>query len=144
MVESPPIDHPTAGGPLNITVSNIAPDTVVCVVTGDIDLSTGSLLQDKLIKAVGAAPRHLVIDLSEVEFLGSTGLKILLDLRATQQGSGRQLILIVGGNRMVMRPLQVTGLEREFDLYADLATALEACRPAENVAEDTGEPPTHR
>ncbi len=133
MDESPCISQSAAETLLNVTVSNITPNIILCVLLGEIDLLTEPLVREKLAEAVDGVSRHLVLDLSNIQFLGSTGLQILVDLRAAQQVARRRLALVVGSNRMVTRPLQVTELDRNFDLHAELATAVEACRTAEGV-----------
>jgi anti-sigma B factor antagonist len=57
----------------------------------------------------------LIIDLSQVAFLGSTGLAVLIGARhtAAQQGTALQLSGI--SHRAVARPLQITGLDRLFE-----------------------------
>lgn len=116
---------------LKITMNDIAPDTVLCVLIGEIDLLTEPLLRQKLNEAVRNPPRHLVIDFSDVQFMGSTGLRILIEIRSVQQATGRHLALVVGNNRLITRPLQITNLDHDFDLHKELATAVDACRTAE-------------
>ncbi|MGH3914507.1 MAG: STAS domain-containing protein [Pseudonocardiaceae bacterium] len=115
-----------------VTVSDITPDIVLCVVNGEIDLLTEPILREKLTEAIAGTPRHLVIDLCHVQFMGSTGLTLLMEFRATQRATGRQLAIVVGDNRVVTRPLQVTGLDYIVDLYTELAMAVRACRTPDN------------
>lgn len=115
------------------TVSDITPNIVLCVVSGEIDLLTEPLLREKLTETMAGVHRHLVIDLSNVEFMGSTGLTLLMKFRTAQRATGHHLALVVGNNRVVTRPLQVTGLDYIVDLHAELATAVKACRTTENV-----------
>lgn len=130
MKESPDIEQPTTRTSLNVTLSDIASDICLCVLLDDIDLLTAPLLRKKLAQAIGATPRHLVMDLSEVQFLASIGLRLLIDLGATQQATGHQLVLVVGNNRAVTRPLRITGLDEYFDLHVELTTAIKACHAA--------------
>jgi anti-sigma B factor antagonist len=133
MNESPDISQSVAQTLLNVTVSDITPDILLCAWTGEVDLLTEPLLREKLAEAIDVASHHLVIDLSGVHFLGSIGLQILIELRDAQRDTWRQLVIVTGNNRMVTRPLQITGLDCKFDLHADLATAVKACRTAETV-----------
>lgn len=116
--------------PLTVTVSDVPPDTVVCVVAGEIDLLTGSTLREKLTGAIEGVPRHLVIDLSAVQFLASIGLNVLVEILAAQEAANRHLALVVNDNRAVTHPLQTTGLDQVFDVYAEVSAAVEACVPA--------------
>jgi anti-sigma B factor antagonist len=118
----------TAGELLNVTLSDVAPDTILCVVIGEIDLLTGPALQEKLTDATNVVPSHLVIDLSAVQFLASSGLNILLQILTAQEATGHHLALVVNNNRVVTRALEVTALDQVFDVHAELATAVTACR----------------
>ena len=120
---------------LNVAVSDLGADSVLCVLIGEVDLVTGPLLREKLAGAITSGPRHMVIDLSDVQFLGSLGLKILVELRAAQRAAGHQLALVVDNNRMVTRILRVTGLDQVFDLHTELGAAVAACRVAAGVKE---------
>ena len=135
MNESPHIRQSADQALLKVKVSDIAPDIVLCVAFGEIDLLTAPLLREKLAEKIETAPRHLVIDLSEIRFMASVGLQLLIELRSAQETAGRQLALVVGDNRVVTRLLQITGLDYEFDLHDDLTTAVKACRAAETVRE---------
>lgn len=130
MNESPDIGQSVTLPSLNVTVSDIASDICLCVLLDDIDLLTAPSLREKLTEAIDATPRHLVMDLSEVQFLASIGLRLLIDLGAAQQATGHQLLLVVGKNRAVTRPLRITGLDQYFDLHVELTTAIKACHAA--------------
>ena len=117
-----------AGELLNVTLSDVAPNTILCVVDGEIDLLTVPVLREKLTDVINAVPSHLVIDLSAVPFLASSGLNILIEILAAQKTMGRRLALIVNNNRVVTRALQVTQLDRVFAVHAELAAAVTACR----------------
>ncbi|MDQ3824323.1 MAG: STAS domain-containing protein [Actinomycetota bacterium] len=113
--------------PLTVTFSDVSPDTILCVVAGEIDLLTGPSLREKLTGAIDGVPRHLVIDLSAVQFLASIGLNVLVETLAGQEAANRHLALVVNGNRAVIHPLQTTGLDQVFDIYTEMSAAVEAC-----------------
>lgn len=111
--------------PLGLTVTH--PTAGVCVVTvdGELDILTAPLLDVCLREQFAAAPRHLVLDLERVHFLGARGVTCLRQARKlAQQTPGSQLHLAGGVNRVVARPLQVTGVLEQFDIYPTLADAL--------------------
>lgn len=111
---------------LTVSVSDLSPDTILCVVAGEIDLLTGPALRAKLTDAINVAPSHLVIDLSGVQFLASIGLSILVEILAAQEAAGRHLAVVVD-NHAVNHVLQTTGLDQVLDLHATLVTAVTAC-----------------
>jgi anti-sigma B factor antagonist len=112
---------------LTVTLSDISPGMILCVVAGEVDLLTAPTLREKLTGAINSVPGHLVIDLSAVAFLASIGLNVLVEVLATQEAANRHLALVVDDNRAVTHPLQTTGLDQVFDIYAEVSTAVEAC-----------------
>lgn len=120
---------------LTVTVSDASSGTIVCVVAGDIDLLTGPTLREKLTGAINGVPSHLVVDLSAVQFLASIGLNILVEILATQEAVNRHFALVVNDNRAVTHPLQTTGLDQVFDIYAEVSIAVEACSAAAGAQE---------
>jgi anti-anti-sigma factor len=112
---------------LTVTVSDISPDTLLCVVVGEIDLLTGPTLRDRLAGAITVVSAHLVIDLSAVQFLASIGLNVLVEILAVQEAAGRHLALVVNDNHVVTHALQTTGLDQVFDLHSEVAAARTAC-----------------
>lgn len=114
--------------PLAITVSDIAPGALLCGLRGEIDLATASGLQQTLTEAITLIPCHLVIDLSDIRYLGSAGLQLFLKIHDAQQAAGYHLALVVGLNHAAARPLQATSLDQILDLHTELSTAVTACR----------------
>ncbi|MFD1046957.1 STAS domain-containing protein, partial [Kibdelosporangium lantanae] len=64
----------------------------------------------------------LVIDMTEVSFLSATGLSVLVAAREETRRAGIELRL-VASRREVLRPLQVTDLIADFDIYLTIAEA---------------------
>lgn len=114
---------------MTATLTAPQPDTVVCTVTGDVDKATAPALSDKVAEAARDARPHLVIDLSRVAFFASSGLRVLVDALESYH-NGDHLAIVVGANRRVTLPLQITALDQAFDLHSDLAQALQACSAA--------------
>jgi anti-sigma B factor antagonist len=101
--------------PLRITVLQHDQAIVVAHLVGELDILTGPRLQRHLDKALATQPERLIVDLSEVSFLGATGLAVLINAQhaATQQGTRFQLR---GVSRAVARPLQATKLAYLFEI----------------------------
>ncbi|MFF0492655.1 STAS domain-containing protein [Nocardia sp. NPDC004068] len=105
-------------GLLTATVGRL-PDAVVVTAAGEIDLATVAHLRAALDQAVAAPEPVLIVDLTEVEFIGSTGLSALL--AAAEAAAPRPLRLLASPR--VRRPLAVTGLDRILSVYSDLVAA---------------------
>jgi anti-anti-sigma factor len=117
-------------------MSTVAPDTILCVVGGEIDAATGPEFRQSLIDAVRRSPSRLVIDLTDVEFMASIGLDILAATHRAQHAAGHHLAVIVGHNYAATRPLQITGLDQSLDLHTDLATAIPGAAPGQEWLPD--------
>ncbi|MBV8933041.1 MAG: STAS domain-containing protein [Kutzneria sp.] len=108
----------------NISVSarRLDTETVVVVVTGEIDMATVPRLRETVNDEM-AACRSLVLDLSKVSFLGSAGLEVLVEV--LHMATSRQVSLcLVADSRTVRRPLEITGLAEMFTIYPTLDDAL--------------------
>jgi anti-anti-sigma factor len=79
----------------------------VAYVAGEVDMLTGPALRSHLDQVLATRPEHLIVDLSQVSFLGSTGLAVLINVQeaAIHQGTTFQLR---GVRRAAGRVLQVT------------------------------------
>jgi anti-sigma B factor antagonist len=82
-------------------------DAVVLALRGELDLTSAPIFERELRAAGSAHPRHLVIDLSGLEFMDSTGLRALLLARERAQADGHELTLR-RGPRQVQRVLELT------------------------------------
>jgi anti-sigma B factor antagonist len=100
-------------------------------VSGEIHVSTAPSFQERLNAVIEGGGTMLVLDLSGVEFIDSTGLSVLLNgLRLINQRHGR--MALVCANPTVMRLFQITGLEATFDIFEDRAAAIaRVAQPAE-------------
>ncbi|WHT16151.1 STAS domain-containing protein [Crossiella sp. CA-258035] len=108
---------------LDVTVRSVPPGPLVLSVRGEIDLHTSPLLRDRLLAQLPRATRLLVIDLTEVDFLGATGLTVLLAVRTRAQAVGTHL-RVVAGTTLLRRVLNAAGLLDALDAQPDLAHAL--------------------
>ena len=98
-------------------------DARVLHVVGEIDTLTAPLLRAQLDAQTGGI-RLLVLDLTDVTFLGSAGLAVLVAAKDEAEVRGFRL-RIVPGSRIVVRALQATGLLGLFEIADDVPGALE-------------------
>ena len=90
---------------------------------GELHLSTAPELGNRLAAAIERGKTTVVLDLSGVEFIDSTGLSTLLSaLRLVTQKQGR--MAVVCANPTVLRLFQITSLDETFDIFADRAAAI--------------------
>jgi anti-sigma B factor antagonist len=103
---------------LDLSTRPLAQRALVSV-AGEIDLGTASELSDHALAAVRDVSPHVVIDVSGVSFMDSTGLKVLVAVHREAEAAGGSLA-IVGATRPVLRVLSVTGLDQVFTLHETL------------------------
>lgn len=75
---------------------------------GELDLASAPVLERSLLEVEQHAPSRLVIDLRELQFIDSTGLRLLLAANARAQQRGGELVLRPGGPS-VQRVFDLTG-----------------------------------
>jgi anti-anti-sigma factor len=99
------------------------PDTIVLKVAGEIDMMTAPVLEEAVRGALAERPANLVIDLTGARFFSSAGLAVLVF--AHRNSAGVDLRVVATG-RVVIRPLELTGLTDDLAIYPTLAAALGA------------------
>jgi len=96
--------------------------THVLDVRGEIHLSTAPRFAQCLQEMLDRGNTRIVLDLSGVEFIDSTGLSVLLTgLRRVTQLQGR--MAIVCANPTVLRLFQITSLDETFDIFRERSAA---------------------
>lgn len=97
---------------LRVCVERPGPHTAVVHVRGEVDRASSPKLTEVLAARLRGTLHTLVVDLSEVDFLGAAGLSTLLyaDLLARQVGV--ELCVVTGGNPWAVRALTVTGIDQ--------------------------------
>lgn len=93
-------------------------------VTGELDMATVGTLRQRVFE-IAAGARNVVIDLSSLSFVDSSGVKLLLELSADSARDGWELKL-VPGSRHVQRPIQLMGVEDRLPFLQDGARAAAA------------------
>ena len=111
---------------LTFETDQVDPVTVLAV-AGEVDLDTAETLRDRVGEALRDRAPELVLDLTAVDFLDSSGLGMLLDVhrRLTDEGGFLRLVI---ASRHVRRVIDVTGMTAVLDVYDSRAGALAAQR----------------
>jgi anti-sigma B factor antagonist len=90
------------------------------VLRGELDLSTVGQVQEALERVEEASPPVLVVDLSKLAFLDSTGLRCLVTADERARDQGRRFV-IVRGPDAVQRVFSITGLEERLEIVDDIS-----------------------
>jgi len=95
-------------------------DATIVRATGELDVSTVPDLRRCLYDVVAEGARHIVLDLSEVTFIDSTTLGVLVSVRNRLQPARGRLDL-VAQHPAVLTVLRMTALDRVFTVHSSLA-----------------------
>jgi anti-anti-sigma factor len=87
---------------------------------GELDLSTVAKVQDELRRVEASSPPTMVVDLSKLTFLDSTGLRCLVTADERGREAGRRVV-IVRGPEPVQRVFSITRLEERLDMVDDVS-----------------------
>jgi anti-sigma B factor antagonist len=92
---------------------------VVLPITGDLDVAGATVAHKRLLGLALRPGDQLVLDLSGLHFMDSTGIRLVLQARehAIRHGAG---FVVVRGPDTVMRVLELVGLDEQLDLVAHI------------------------
>jgi anti-sigma B factor antagonist len=107
---------------LRIDVEDVAGRPVVRV-GGEIDVYTAPRLREHLIRLAG--DQNLIVDLTDVSFLDSTALGVMVGAMKRQRERGGTMSIVTTGTR-VRRLFEITGLTKVFTLYDSVQEATRA------------------
>jgi anti-sigma B factor antagonist len=91
---------------------------------GELDLYNAGVIRDALMQAAADGPERVVVDLSEVDFIDSTALGILIE--ASRKLPNRKGFLLAGPGLETRRALEISGLDRHFAVHQTVDEALAA------------------
>ena len=96
---------------------------VVVQVTGELDLCSSHVFREQLLSALESGASPLVIDLSELSLIDSTGLGVLAVLARRVTLEATELALVCPEGR-IRGTLKTTGLQRTIPVYPTREEAL--------------------
>jgi anti-sigma B factor antagonist len=85
--------------------------TTLARVQGEIDMATTPDFAEPLLRLAESGKRGLIVDLTDVTFMGASGLHVLEDVQARlRRGGGR--LAVVAPRGIPLRVLKLTGSDR--------------------------------
>ena len=104
--------------PFSVTVSTDG-DRATVALRGELDLSGVDRARQAIEEAEKSSASLLVLDLSELDFIDSTGLEVMLRAARRAHDSGRRLI-VARPSRYVRRLLELTAIDQSLDIVEDI------------------------
>ncbi len=106
----------------NVTIAG-DDGVVIASLSGEIDLSNAAEITDALLGGVPNEALGLVIDLSEVSYLDSAGVRMLAELDHRLGWRAQVLRVVAPEASRSRRVLEIAGLERVLSLDTSVVTA---------------------
>jgi anti-sigma B factor antagonist len=104
---------------LGLDVNDSDPQRTIVAVTGEVDVYTAPLLREQLVSLADAGKQQIVVDLSAVEFLDSTGLGVLVAaLNRFRRNQGD--VELICRQQRILRVFEITGLNKVFTIRPSL------------------------
>jgi anti-anti-sigma factor len=110
------------------------PDLAIVTLAGEVDVYTAARLRDDLAALLGHGARHLVLDLTDVTFIDSSGLSVLAGIHRLQRTTGTPepdtfahpagTLALTAVNPRIREVLRTTGLTRIFPIYSTVELAI--------------------
>jgi anti-anti-sigma factor len=94
---------------------------VVVRLGGELDLYNADDVRDALTGAIAGGAARIVVDMSEVDFVDSTALGVLIEARSKL---GHQGLLLAAPQIETRRTLEVSGLDRHLAVHDSVDGAL--------------------
>lgn len=104
-----------------------AGDVVIAKLAGRLDSSSAPSAEEQLTRLLGGASPRLVVDLSQLDYISSAGLRVLLLVaRKVQQAHGK--LVMFGLSPGVREVFSISGFDTIFVIRDDAGAALDAVR----------------
>ena len=103
---------------MNLTMTSRTPNetTRILDLAGEVDVYTSPQLKQDLVQLAESGVKHVIVNLSKVEYLDSTGLGVLIGgLKRMREHDGN--MALVGPGMRILRIFEITGLDKIFDIY---------------------------
>src|SRR5262245_9565798 len=116
-----------------IEVRRPRPDVALVVLGGEHDLESAPLVERAASEAL-LTGLHLIVDLSPVQFIDSSIINLLVQLRNEANANDRRFNLVVGTAPSVKRTLEICGVLPALNCASSVDAALaESTTPADAV-----------
>lgn len=111
--------------PFEVSVTNLDGGIQAIAVRGELDLSTAPDLERPLEEVLERGAGPVLVDLSECEFIDSTGIALIVRARQRlESGESERTLAVCSYNDQVRRVLDITGLDVSIPVHRTRDEAL--------------------
>jgi anti-sigma B factor antagonist len=101
----------------------VSPGMGLIEVSGEVDIYTAPKFKEDMLGLIDQGATELIVDLSEVTFVDSTALGVLIGgIKRMHAVDGRMALVVA--TRPVQKVLTITGLDRVFEIHKTREAAL--------------------
>jgi anti-anti-sigma factor len=112
---SAPPPRATAAGDLDVVRRQEGPDRIELVLRGELDITTSPVAEREIASAQDERPAVLVLDLTGLTYLDSSGIRMVLLTQGHGDETGRKVAIRLGRG-MARRLFDMLGLTDRFDV----------------------------
>jgi anti-anti-sigma factor len=110
---------------MHTEVTHRATDAAIVIyVDGDMTTNTSPDVEAEILEALASESKHVVINVEKVNFIASTGLRVILALGKKLSGQGLKLT-VCSMNPSTQSVFEMSGFTKLFPTYANELEALE-------------------
>jgi anti-anti-sigma factor len=113
----------------------------VVLLDGEIDIAKAPDVRAELAGAVANEDFGLIVDLSEVTYLDSSGVTVLFELADRLHSRQQELAAVVPSDALIRRVLELVNLETVVPLHSDLTEAVAHLRALAPDDSEVPDPP---
>jgi anti-anti-sigma factor len=105
---------------------------VVVAASGTVDMLTAAQLAEAIGVAASKSPTGVIVDMSRVDFLASTGIGVII--AACDEVTPNAQFGVVADGPVTRRPMMLVGIDKVITLYRTLGEAVDDLGGAPGVA----------
>jgi anti-anti-sigma factor len=111
---------------MGIEVQDIDGDIRQITLSGRLDIQGTSEIELKFTAYAAAAARRVVVDLTQVNFLASIGIRAIITNAKALQMKGGKMVMLVTPASSIEKTLETTGVDTLVPMFIDRADAMAA------------------
>ena len=113
---------------MSISYEDVASDLRRIVISGRLDMPGTDSVAAQLAELTAAPKKAVILDLSQLKFLASIGIRALISSAKDVQKRGGKMALVVNRASTVMMSLEATGVDELIPVFGNSAEAEKAIR----------------
>ena len=110
---------------VEVRANDVNPDVKVVLLSGRLDMATADEASPVMLQALEDSQAGIVVNLAEVAFMSSSGLRMLIAACQRSQASGKQIALI-GSQPAIYKIFKVASLDKMFKFFETEDEAIQA------------------